>query len=311
MRTRRAFLKQAVATGAFAFAPGILRAQTADAKLDVAIVGGGVAGLFCAMRWARRAGSRVEVFESTDRTGGRPGTCRLVGSLRTCRRGRFTVGALIETSGRALLMASYHDGEMIDFWDALSDGPTFGAPDWIDRATGPDGEPIAPSMRKLLPASERLVKEVWSQVRKSHGLGDDLPEPVAATYQNWGRDPWGAAYHLWGIGAKPKDIIEYMQEPIPGIHICNEAWSVSQGWTNGAMQSADAMLVAKFGKKPFVGRLASEKFAKDGSPSTCGYYLCTAPGVVIASLAGVCAERSERLFSAQIRSDHSDQISGS
>lgn len=157
-----------------------------------------------------------------------------------------------DTSGHALLMASYHDGEMIEYWEALSEGSTFGAPDWIEHATGPDGDPIAQSMRKLLPASDRLVKEVWNQARRSHNLGDNLPEPVAATYQNWGREPWGAAYHLWGIGANPKDIIDYMQEPVPGIHICNEAWSVSQGWTNGAMQSADSLLVAKFEKEPFV-----------------------------------------------------------
>ncbi len=94
-----------------------------------------------------------------------------------------------DASGHALLMASYHDGEMIGYWEALSEGPTFGVPDWIDQATGPNGDPIAPSMRKLLPASDRLVKEVWSQVRKSHDLRDDLPEPVAATYQNWGREP--------------------------------------------------------------------------------------------------------------------------
>lgn len=156
------------------------------------------------------------------------------------------------TSGHALVMASYHDGEMIEFWEALSDGPAFGAPGWIEHATGPDGAPIAPSMRRLLPASDRLVSEVWNQVRKSHTLGDDLPAPVAATYQNWGRDPWGAAYHLWGIGAQPKDIIAYMQEPVPGIHICNEAWSISQGWTNGALQAADEMLVAKFGMTPFT-----------------------------------------------------------
>ncbi len=157
-----------------------------------------------------------------------------------------------DASGHALLMASYHDGEMIEYWEALSEGSAFGAPNWIDQATGPNGDPIAPSMRRLLPASDRLVKEVWSQARKSQNLGDDLPQPVAATYQNWGREPWGAAYHLWGIGADPKDVIDYMQEPVPGIHICNEAWSVSQGWTNGAMQSADSLLVAKFKKAPFV-----------------------------------------------------------
>lgn len=149
-------------------------------------------------------------------------------------------------TGYALLMASYHDGEMIRFWEAMSDGPPFGMPDWIEQATGPDGQPLATSLKRRLPASQRLVKEVWRQVRSAHGLGDDLPEPVAATYQNWGRDPWGAAYHLWAIGARPQDTIDYLQEPTAGLHICNEAWSISQGWSNGALQSADAMLINKF-----------------------------------------------------------------
>ncbi|MCG8545787.1 MAG: FAD-dependent oxidoreductase [Alphaproteobacteria bacterium] len=155
-------------------------------------------------------------------------------------------------TGHALLIASYHDGEMIDFWEALSDGPTFGPPNWMERARGPDGQPVAKSLQQSLPASERLVNEAWRQVRIAHGLGEGVPGPIAATYMNWGRDPWGAAYHLWGIGARPQETIDYLQEPAPGMHICNEAWAISQGWSNGSLQSADNLLENKFGLGAYV-----------------------------------------------------------
>nr|WP_171136589.1 FAD-dependent oxidoreductase [Ruegeria sp. HKCCC1038] len=71
MPTRRTFLNQAGAATAFAFAAPAVRAQTGTTDLDIAIVGGGVAGLFCAMRLSEAPNTRVGVFEATDRIGGR------------------------------------------------------------------------------------------------------------------------------------------------------------------------------------------------------------------------------------------------
>lgn len=157
------------------------------------------------------------------------------------------------TSGRTLLMTSYHDGASIDFWESLSDGQQFGEPGWIDSATGPNGAPLARSLRNILPASEDLVEEAWRQVRLAQGLtGDGIAPPIAATYQNWAREPWGAAVHFWNLLQDPEDVTAYLREPAPNIHVCNEAWSTSQGWIHGATETAEAVLTEKFGLPPYV-----------------------------------------------------------
>lgn len=156
------------------------------------------------------------------------------------------------TSGHALLMASYHDGAFMEFWDALSEGERYGNPDWIASATGPNGQPVAGSLQKILPASEGLVQEAWRQVRRTHGLDDSVAPPLAATYQNWSREPWGAAVHFWAIGADPGAVKAYLREPVPGVHVCNEAWSDAQGWVHGATEAAEALLTQNFDLPPYV-----------------------------------------------------------
>lgn len=155
-------------------------------------------------------------------------------------------------TGSALLMASYHDGPFIEFWDSLSVGPNYGQPDWIKEATGPAAAPLAASLQDILPASKPLVLEAWRQVRLAHGLGDDIPPPVAATYQNWSRAPWGAAVHFWSVLANPTGVMKYLQSPYRGVHVCNEAWSNAQGWIHGATESAEALLVNEFGLAPYL-----------------------------------------------------------
>lgn len=156
-------------------------------------------------------------------------------------------------TGQALLMASYQDGPMVDFWEALSVGPRYGDPSWIEKAVGPTGQPLPASLQEHLPASKILTDEVWLQIKKAHGIADDdVPGPVAATYQNWGRQPWGAAVHFWAVGSDPETVMDYMTEPMPGIHVCNEAWSHEQGWVAGATHAAERMLQSQFGLQPYA-----------------------------------------------------------
>ncbi len=154
-------------------------------------------------------------------------------------------------SGHGLMMASYHDGRAISFWESLSTGPHYGDLDWLAGAQGPDGQPLAASMAQRLPASRLLVEETMRQLKVLHGPGV-VSEPYAATHMNWGLEPWGAAYHLWSIGADADETIAYMQEPMPNLHVCGEAWSIAQGWVEGAVHTADAMLQAKFGLPAYL-----------------------------------------------------------
>jgi monoamine oxidase len=92
-----------------------------------------------------------------------------------------------------------------------------------------------------------LVDEAWWQLKKLYGIDHTRHAPLYGAYLNWGADRWGgAAVHFWSIGANPGEIIKLLQEPVPGLHICNEAWSRDQGWLEGAVGAADELLQQKF-----------------------------------------------------------------
>jgi monoamine oxidase len=145
------------------------------------------------------------------------------------------------------LMASYNDGESVEYWSGLArEGPRY-AP---NPSVCPPGVPIPDNIMKLS-ASAALVRELQNQLRELHGLPDlppgttdRVPEPYVAVSQNWTQDPFGGGWHFWKIGAQAKAIGRRIRQPIPGtpIYICGEAWSRQQGWVEGALETADALL---------------------------------------------------------------------
>ena len=159
-----------------------------------------------------------------------------------------------EASGAGLMMASYHDGPSVDFWQGLTGGPRLGDAAWADQMLGPNGEPLAPSLVNSLPASEAMVDEVLRQLQESHGMSGTLPRPTAATYKNWGEAPYGGGWYRWKVGEVSADVISYLRRPFPdtGLHICGDAWSNGQGWVEGALETAEALLVNEFGMPVFA-----------------------------------------------------------
>jgi len=126
---------------------------------------------------------------------------------------------------RALLMV-YNDGLELDFWRGftLPPGPVF-------------DEDVAEEIR----APRLMVEELQRQLREVHGPNVTIGEPYTALYINWGQDPYGGAYHHWDIGAKSWEVIPRMRQPLAAanISICGEAWSASQGWVAGALDTAE------------------------------------------------------------------------
>jgi monoamine oxidase len=156
-------------------------------------------------------------------------------------------------SGRGLVMASYHDGPSIEFWQELDTGESYGPDNWIDHARGADGRPLPPSLAEGLPASRLMVDEAWFQVKKAHDIPGTASPPILGTYRNWGADPlYGAGIHLWSIGTDPAETMDYMREPFPGLHVVGEAWSRDQGWIKGATSTAETILQQKFGLPAYL-----------------------------------------------------------
>jgi lysine 2-monooxygenase len=136
----------------------------------------------------------------------------------------------------SLLMASYTDGPPVDFWRGYTGGPPF---------TDTPGAGVAAD----LVASAAMTAEIQRQVAELHGPGVSIPPAELALYTDWGRDPYGAAWHFWRPGTKSREVISRMRRPDAAVnlHICGEAWSTGQGWVQGALATAEHVLQQELG----------------------------------------------------------------
>lgn len=144
-------------------------------------------------------------------------------------------------SGKALLMAGYHDGESVEFWDgfkgnALSDAR-------LRRRV--DGDITVDDPRDV-PAT--LLSEAQRQVRQIHGEHLEIPEPLDGLYFNWQQDPFGGGWHTWRVHRRSEEIMPRIRKPVEDlpVYICGEAYSQEQGWVQGALHTAEHVLQEHF-----------------------------------------------------------------
>ncbi|MEN1727470.1 MAG: NAD(P)/FAD-dependent oxidoreductase [Pseudomonadota bacterium] len=149
-----------------------------------------------------------------------------------------------EESGRALMLASYGDGSAVDFWRAL--------------------EPDSGLGRRLRsPLGPRARREIGRQLSEMHGV--TVPDPVDGVFINWSEAPFGGAWHYWLPGYRSWKVAREILHPDPDwpIHICGEAWSEDQGWTEGALRTTEEMLQTVFSLEvPDFFRLPDDHQAK-------------------------------------------------
>ena len=159
-------------------------------------------------------------------------------------------------NGRAMLLASYDDGNNIGFWDGLRPqrgeawrtglshaqiaDPFVGDDDKTENSV-PEGQ--LNQTWDEYKAPRRMVAEVARQLQQMHGL-DYTPLVKSAAFRDWGEDPYGGGWNSWNIGVRSWEVRDQITNPIAGtpLYICGEAYSDSQGWVEGALQTADIML---------------------------------------------------------------------
>ena len=139
---------------------------------------------------------------------------------------------------RALMMASYDDGSCVGFWEGLEDE------DWRTRLDC-DAPEMTPWERHSAPPV--MVAEARRQLRELHDI-EVVPQPYAAAFKDWREDPFGGAWNSWNVRVKSWEVRERMLQPLPDwpVHIVGEAYSESQGWVEGALQTAEELLEEKF-----------------------------------------------------------------
>lgn len=164
-------------------------------------------------------------------------------------------------NGRAMLLASYDDGNNIGFWDGLRPqrsaawkaghshskiaDPFIGDDDTI-KTNGKSVGPVTGHLNQTweeYQAPRRMVDEIARQLQQMHGL-DYTPLVKSAAFRDWGEDPYGGGWNSWNIGVKSWEVKDQITNPIQGtpLYICGEAYSDSQGWVEGALQTAEIML---------------------------------------------------------------------
>lgn len=91
-------------------------------------------------------------------------------------------------------------------------------------------------------ASPLMIETAMRQLRRMYGT---LPEPRGGIFADWADGAW----HAWRAGVRSWDVRTRMRQPNPELplFICGEAFADHQGWTEGALNNAEAMLQRGFG----------------------------------------------------------------
>ena len=126
-------------------------------------------------------------------------------------------------TGQALLLGSFGDMRSVNFWPTLLD------PGKRDRL-----------LTRPLPA--RMQDELQRQLRDMHNV--DIPTPVDGAFIDWSQAPYWAGWHAWKPGVESWQVSALLRASPqdPGLHVCGESYSAWQGWVEGALTSAEALL---------------------------------------------------------------------
>lgn len=159
--------------------------------------------------------------------------CLYMGSDHSIQNSTNEIPGSADNAELSVLLASYTDSEASDYWrnTAAKSSP-------YANARGP----VDPSLQ----CSEGVIRELTKQLETLHSQSVKLP--YWASMCDWKEQPSGVATHSWRSGYDSARIIPLIRQPNPKLplYICGEAFSQEQGWVNGALRSAEAMLRSCF-----------------------------------------------------------------
>ena len=145
-----------------------------------------------------------------------------------------------------LLLASYNDMVTTVFWNTLQNNFD---EEWHNReenmkllsAHGRLSKILIPEKTpNIHHAKKVVVKELLSQLRKSHQTEIKEEWLKECVYQFWGGDIFGGGYHQFNPGYDVAAAMRTIRQPWENedIHIVGEAYSNLTGWVEGAYQTS-------------------------------------------------------------------------
>ena len=92
-----------------------------------------------------------------------------------------------------------------------------------------------------------LAREVHREAQLV--IGGTTERPLAARFQDWTAEPYGGGWHYYALGHDGARDGEAMLKPLENrnLYVCGEAYSFAQGWVEGALERAEAVLQRHFG----------------------------------------------------------------
>lgn len=158
------------------------------------------------------------------------------------------------------MIMSYLDGRDVSFWQPLFESVKKGERERLslkcesaemhnetsvefNSKIQPRAFAIWDNLDTQDPAVAAVVEFIQDQLRQTHGV-NYIPMPYSLAYADWTTDPFGGAYNLWNPGYKSWEVTNQIRKPyehLP-VYICGEAYSVKQGWVEGALETAEQVM---------------------------------------------------------------------
>lgn len=161
------------------------------------------------------------------------------------KQGESPAGDKISRESRAMLMASYSDEHYVDFWRPLvklaGESPYVSDSDKLDEEEDLD-------ILNAFGVTEPMALKAHRQILQLHPdmveRDDSVPVPYVGLVMNWGEPPFYGGWHSWEVHTEPWRIVNELKKPFSGtnLYICGEAYSLEQGWAEGALKSAEMVL---------------------------------------------------------------------
>jgi hypothetical protein len=166
-------------------------------------------------------------------------------------------------SDYGLLMASYDDTRMVDYWKGMEDSLEEKIKDQRELHQLFASLPLFLSGRQgvatdkpynlppnLYKAPQLMIQHAREQLALLHGVNvQDIPEPVVGAYADWSREPFDGGWHRWRPQVNVKQVMQRMKRPLGNQHevyIVGEAYSGMQGWVEGALTATEVVLQQEF-----------------------------------------------------------------
>jgi monoamine oxidase len=152
-----------------------------------------------------------------------------------------------KSNRNSLLMASYTDCGYEPYWGGLCHLDIVQPPTSKVGAGGQEHLASHDWDAYRAPITAPLVNELQRQLSRIHGITP--PDPYDAAFMDWGTDPFGGAAHCWNIHVKSWEVTQAITQPLKNmpVYICGEAFSSTQGYVEGALETAESVMQKYFG----------------------------------------------------------------